>query len=100
MAKEEEREVEVVIRFKNTEGDYTYDIDMDRHIMESARVLADTLKKYGYTFRDRKRLDQDDQNKMRRNFIVILRGKQTEDELRRRLDGISGARAWTYCEVF
>jgi len=86
MAREELREVEVIIRFKNNSGEQAYDRDMDSYINESARILAETLKKHGYKFQDRQRMDAQDPNKMRRNFIVLLHGRQTEDELRPEFD--------------
>ena len=96
-----EQELEVVIKFKTLQGDYTYDVDTERrHIEEAAIILAENLKKFGYHFHDIKRLDGNDQNKMRRHFIITLNPRQTPEELKRRLESIGGNRLWTYYEVF
>lgn len=96
-----DQEVEVIIRFRDLEGDYTYDKEIEhRRIEDAAKELAEGLRKFGYQFHDIKRLDGNDQGKMRRNFIVVLNNRQTPEELKRRLEGMHGSRSWTYCEVF
>ncbi len=95
------QELEVVIKFKNLQGDYIYDVDSERrHVEEAAKELAGQLKKFGYHFHDVKRLDSNDQNKMRRHFIITLDPRQTPEELKRRLESIGGNRSWTYYEVY
>jgi len=101
MPKKQEQEVDVVIRFRDSRGDYIFDKDTEyRHIEQASKTLAEQLKKFGYQFQDIKRLDGNDQDKMKRHFIITLRGKQTMEELKRRLEAMHGDRSWTYCEVF
>jgi hypothetical protein len=101
MPRESERELEVVIRFKSSSGDYVYDKEMEqRRIEEAAKDLAENLRKFGYQFHDVKRMDSNNQDKMKRSFIIVLTSRQTPEELKRRLDSMHGSRSWTYCEVF
>lgn len=102
MARDTERELEVVIRFKAITGDYEYNRETEHHrIEEAAKELAQNLKKYGYQFHDIKRYNKgDDNEKMKRSFIIVLNSRQSPEELKRRLDSMHTSSAWTYCEVF
>ena len=96
-----EQEMEIVIKFRNKQGEFSYDKETEsRHIAESARIVAENLKRFGYKYKDIATTDGNHDNMGKRRFVITLLPNQKPDELKRRLESIHGNRSWTYCEVF